>query len=217
MTTGDVASSLFQSFLLRMVHNTFTDEMGPALVGVYDTVASVPLMAITKLMKKGSSAWFDNVATPAMETMNDIVRLSLDESLSELRKTYGGEIKEWRWGSIHQVQFRHVFSEHSLLRPIFTVGPFPMAGSHSTINKGDYSLRNPFANTVGASTRQVFDLSDVNNTWSVTPPGQSGQVFQRHYDDQVHLWLNGLYRRQTMDRTAIERSGYHLLTLQPRR
>ena len=217
MKAGDVATSLFQAFLVRMVHNTFEDEMGPSLLGVYDTLASVPLIAITKLMKKGSSPWFDNVKTPQIETMNDMIRQSLDDALRDLKTTYGGEIKEWRWGLIHQVQFPHVFSANDILRPIFTVGPFPAGGSHSTVNNGDFQILNPYLNTVGPSTRQIFDLSDINNTRSITPPGQSGQVFQRHYDDQVHMWLNGLYRKQTMDRASIEKAGYDLLILRPAR
>jgi penicillin G amidase len=215
MKASDVATSLFQAFLVRMIHNTFEDEMGPSLLGVYDTLASVPLNAITKLMKKGSSPWFDNVKTPQIETMNDIIRQSLDDALHELKTKYGGEIKEWRWGSIHQVQFPHVFSANDILRPIFTVGPFPVGGSHSTVNKGDFRIMDPYLNTVGPSTRQIFDLADISNTRSITPPGQSGQVFQRHYDDQVHMWLNGLYRKQTMDRALIEKSGYDLLILRP--
>jgi penicillin amidase len=108
-----------------------------------------------------------------------------------------------------------VFSSNDILRPIFTVGPFPAGGSHSTINKGDFAISNPYRDIVGPSTRQIFDLSDINNTRSVTPPGQSGQVFQRHYDDQVHLWLDGLYRRQVMDQASIEKAGYDLLILRP--
>ena len=36
--------------------------------------------------------------------------------------------------------------------------------------------------------RQVFDLADVNDTRSVLPPGQSGQVFSSHYKDQWPAW-----------------------------
>ena len=215
MKASDVATSLFQAFLVRMIHNTFEDEMGPSLLGIYDTLPSVPLNAITKLMKKGSSSWFDNVKTPQVETMNDIIRQSLDDALHDLKTQYGGEIKEWRWGSIHQVQFPHVFSANDILRPIFTVGPFPVGGSQSTVNNGEFGILNPYLDIVGPSTRQIFDLGDINNTRSITPPGQSGQVFQRHYDDQVHMWLNGLYRKQMTDGASIEKAGYDLLILRP--
>ena len=217
MRSNDVATTLFQSFLVKMVQNTFEDEMGPQLLSVYDTLASIPLAAITKLMKKGSSPWFDNVKTPTVETMNDIIRQSLDDGLRDLKSRFGGEIKEMRWGTAHQVEFPHVFGSQDLLRRIFNIGPFPIGGSHSTVDKGDFRLEQPFLNHVGPSTRQIFDLADRNNTRSVTPPGQSGQVFQHHYDDQIQLWLNGGYRTQSMDRTAIENSGYELLILKPSR
>jgi penicillin amidase len=215
MGKNDVATTLFQSFLVRMVQNTFEDEMGPQLLAVYDTLATVPLAAITKLMKKGSSAWFDDVRTPQVETMDDIIRRSVDDGLRDLKSRFGGEIKEMRWGTVHQVEFPHVFGSHDLLRRIFNIGPFPIGGSHSTVDKAEFRLGQPFLNDVGPSTRQIFDLSDRNNTHSVTPPGQSGQVFQTHYDDQIQLWLNGGYRTQLMDRSAIEKSGYDRLVLRP--
>jgi acyl-homoserine lactone acylase PvdQ len=68
---------------------------------------------------------------------------------------------------------------------------------------------------VGPSTRQVFDLSDANNTRAVTPPGQSGHVFYRHYTDQVQLWLLGAYRRMPMGLDVIERTCRDVLTLEP--
>ena len=215
MKTNDVATTLFEAFLVQMVQNTFEDEMGPQLLAVYDTLASVPLVAITKLMKKGSSAWFDDVGTPQIETMDDIIRRSIDDGLRELKTRFGGEIKEMRWGTVHQVEFPHVFGSHDLLRRIFNIGPFPIGGSHSTVNLGDFRLTRPFLNHVGPSTRQIYDLSNGNNTRSVTPPGQSGQVFQRHYDDQIQLWLNGGYRTQLTDRSAIENAGYDRLVLRP--
>ncbi|MCX6134647.1 MAG: penicillin acylase family protein [Ignavibacteriales bacterium] len=215
MRPNDVATTLFQSFLVQMVRNTFEDEMGPQLLGVYDTLATVPLAAITNLMKKGSSAWFDDIRTPQAEAMVDIIRRSVEDGVRDLKTKFGGEIKEMRWGTAHQVEFPHVFGSHDLLRRIFNVGPFPSGGSHSTVNKGDFRLSQTFQHYVGPSTRQIFDLSNRNNTRSVTPPGQSGQVFQHHYDDQVQLWLNGGYRTQLMDRSAIENAGYDRLLLRP--
>jgi penicillin amidase len=166
-------------------------------------------------MKQGSSDWFDNVKTPQIETMNDIIRQSLEEGVRELKTTYGREIKELRWGTVHQVEFPHVFGSNSLLKRIFNIGPFPVGGSHSTVDKGDFRLSQPFLNHIGPSTRQIFDLSDKDNDRSVTPPGESGQVFQRHYDDQIQLWLNGGYRKHPMDRETIEKAGYDLLRLHP--
>lgn len=217
MTKNDVATTLFEDFFLRSIHNTFDDEFGSRLLGLYDTLGSVPMTVMTELLKKDSSSWFDNITTPQVETKNDIVRKSLEDAVDDLKGLLGGELKEWQWGRLHKIEFRHVFSANNLLRPIFDVGPFEVGGSHSTIWKGDFSLNRPFANTVGPSTRQIFDLSDMNDTRAVTPPGQSGQVFYKHYSDQVQLWLLGEYRRMPMERSVIERTCRDVLTLEPER
>ncbi|MGH2568773.1 MAG: penicillin acylase family protein, partial [Bacteroidota bacterium] len=216
MKTDDVATSLFQSFFVNVVRNTFEDEMGEPLLALYDTLANVPMTVVTRLLKEGSSAWFDNVNTPEHETRDDILRLSFEEALRELKATLGGELKEWRWGRLHKIEFAHVFGDVPILRSIFNVGPFQVPGSHSTVWKGDFRLGRPFQNHVAPSTRQIFDLADPNNTRAVTPPGQSGQVFHTHYKDQIALWLIGSYRRMPMDRELIEQRSYDLLTLKPK-
>ncbi len=215
MTKNDVATTLFEVFFLKTIHNTFDDEFGGQVLGLYDTLATVPLTVMTELLKEDSSVWFDNITTPQVETKNDIIRKSLGDAVGDLKGLLGGELKEWQWGRLHKIEFRHIFSANSLLRPIFDVGPFEVGGDHSTIWKGDFSLNKPFANTVGPSTRQIFDLSDMNNTRAVTPPGQSGQVFNKHYSDQVQLWLLGEYRRMPMEQNVIEQTCRDVLTLEP--
>ncbi|MBI3006432.1 MAG: penicillin acylase family protein [Ignavibacteriales bacterium] len=215
MKPEDVSTTLFQAFFLKTIQNTFRDEMGEQLLSLYDTLASIPMTVTTALLKKDSSDWFDNIETPEKETKNDIVRMSLEQAIEELESRLGGEVKEWQWGALHKVEFAHVFGAHPILRKIFNIGPFEVGGSHSTLNKGDYRLGDPFANTVGPSTRQIFDLADVNNTRSVTPPGQSGQVFHRNYSDQISLWLNGIYKTVPMDRSVIMKEQHSLLVLRP--
>jgi penicillin amidase len=171
----------------------------------------------TRLLKEGTSSWFDNINTPQRETRDDIIRQSFEGALNELKGMLGGELKEWRWGRLHKVEFGHVFGEVPVLKSIFTVGPYQTPGSHSTVWKGDFRLARPFINHVGPSTRQIFDLADPNNTRAVTPPGQSGQVFQRHYKDQISLWLDGAYRTMPMARERFEQIAAHRLILRPAR
>ncbi len=215
MKQDDVATSFFQAFFVRLIHNTLYDELGSSMLGMYETLAAVPMVAITNLLYQGNSAWFDNIDTPEVETRNDIIRMSFAGGIEQLRGMLGGELKEWRWGRLHKVEFQHVFSPNALLRRIFNVGPHEVPGSHSTVWKGDYRLADPFANHVGPSTRRIIDLADANNTRAVTPPGQSGHVFHRNYKDQTSLWLQGGYRTMPMDRYVIERRAWHYLTLLP--
>lgn len=217
MRREDVATSVFQSFFLNVVRNTFRDEMGERLAALYDTLASIPMTVTTRLLKEGTSSWFDNINTPQHETRDDIIRQSFEGALSDLKALLGGELKEWQWGRLHKVEFGHVFGDVAVLKSMFTVGPFQTPGSHSTVWKGDFRLAKPFINHVGPSTRQIFDLADPNNTRAVTPPGQSGQVYHRHYQDQITLWLEGAYRTMPMDREHFERTAKYHLVLQPRR
>lgn len=217
MKQDDVATSVFQSFFLNVVRNTFRDEMGERLAALYDTLASIPLTVTTRLLKEGTSSWFDNISTPQRETRDDIIRQSFDGALNDLKMLLGGELKEWQWGRLHKVEFNHLFSEVAVLRSIFNVGPFQTPGSHSTIWKGDFRLARPFINHVGPSTRQIFDLADPNNTRAVTPPGQSGQLYHRHHKDQITLWLESAYRTMPMDREQFERTASHHLVLRPAR
>jgi penicillin amidase len=217
MRKENVTTSLFQSCFIKLIENTFRDEMGDTLMALYDTVCATPINAMINLLQKPNSLWFDNINTPIVETSDEIIRLSLDEGIKLLRNTLGGDLKTWQWGELHQVEFKHPFGEIAALRPVFNVGPFPTHGAHSTVSKGDFWIGHPFNLSVGPSTRQIFDLSDKNNGRAVTPPGQSGQAFHKHYDDQIPLWINGGYRKMTLDKSNIENSGYELLRLIPKK
>lgn len=213
--SDEVSAALFEVFLSKLTYNTLHDEMGDALYTHYVVMAPQALHVISNLMLTGESSWFDDVTTPEHETREIIVRKSLDDALKELRQRLRGELKEWRWGRVHAVTFQHVFGSHPLLGRIFNLGPFSAGGSHATINKGDYLLSEPFRLVVGPSTRQIFDLSNPNGTRAVTPAGQSGQLFHKHYDDQVSLWLRGAYRIVPMDLDRVREEVHERLLLEP--
>ncbi|HOV98746.1 MAG TPA: penicillin acylase family protein [Bacteroidota bacterium] len=211
----DVATTLFEVTHQHLLRNTFYDEMGDELFGLYDTLAATPLTAIEYLLEHPTSSWFDDVRTPVIEQRDDILRKSLFEAITELRSTLGGNLKEWQWGRLHTVTFRHAFGVHPILSKIFNLGPFPVGGTHATINVGYYFIGTPYGCTVGASMRQIMNLADVNDTRVILPPGQSGQLYHSHYDDQIQLWLNGIYRTRCMDIDEIESSAKSTLILEP--
>jgi penicillin amidase len=217
MGRENVATTLFQSFFIHMMKNTLEDELGKDLLNVYDTLPSIPLTVMTNMMHRGASVWFDDIRTPQVETMDEIVRKSLADGIDELRAKLGGELKEWQWGRVHEVEFKHPLGAHPLLRRFLNLGPHPTDGAHSTINNGNFSFRRPFFQDIGPSTRQIFDLADIDNGRAVTPPGQSGQAFYKQYDDQLELWRTGRYRTSVMSPERIEQAGWELLTLRPLR
>jgi len=215
MRKEDVSTLLFESTMMHLVRETFEDDMGPDFLAIFDTVASMPMTALERLLRKPTSSWFDDIRTPEVETRDDMIRRSVMGAIGELRRNLGGEMKEWRWERLHTIVFEHAFSSNPLLAPIFNNGPYSVGGAHSTVNVGYYDVAHPFRMTVGASTRQVFDLSNPNNTRSILPPGQSGHVFHSHYDDQVKMWLNGVYRIVPMDSTVVRHTATEVLILEP--
>jgi len=217
MRKEDVSTTLFQATISKLIYNIFHDKMGERLYGLYDTLASTPLSALSRLLKNPHSEWFDDLKTPALESRDDMIRKSVSDALVMLKSELGGDLKEWQWGRLHTVTFVHVFGSNKLLSGIFNIGPFPIGGSHSTVNVGQYFIAHSFESAVGPSMRQVFNLADINDTRSVLPPGQSGQVFSGHYKDQVTLWLHGAYKMRPMQRSIIESTCRDVLTLRPTR
>ena len=217
MRKEDVSITLFQATINKLIYNVFHDKMGDRLYGLYDTLASTPLSALSHLLKNPNSEWFDDLNTPPRETRDDLIRKSVSDALVMLKSELGGDLKEWQWGRLHTVTFGHVFGANKLLSGFFNIGPFPIGGSHSTINVGQYFIAHSFKSAVGPSMRQVFNLADINDTRSVLPPGQSGQVFSSHYKDQVTLWLNGAYKTRPMQQSIIESTCRDVLTLRPMR
>jgi len=193
-STDDVATSIYQEFLVALIRNTFADEMGDDLFHDWVMLTNIPLRVTSRLLAQGTSAWFDDVRTPAVETRDDIIRKSLREAVAALRSAWGTDTKNWRWGNLHTVSLRHLFGFQKPLDRIFNIGPFPVNGGSTALVSFEYSLNKPFDATVGPSSRQIFDMGGDGEYRSVLPSGESGQVFDPHYADQTELWLNGAYR-----------------------
>ena len=66
-----------------------------------------------------------------------------------------------------------------------------------------------------ASSGLIADLSDLDNSLSVTPEGESGQPGSPYWGDQAPLWNAGDYKPMRFSRDRLGRSG-GMLVLRPR-
>lgn len=190
----DIATSLYQVFFTHLLRNVYVDEMGDSLFHDFTMLVNVPMRVTQRLLQDGTSLWFDDIRTAERESMEDIIRKSAREAVSELASRFGSDTRMWRWGELHTVTLQHLFGLQKPLDKIFSIGPFAYPGGSTALMSGEYSLTDPYAVTIGPSYRQLFDLADGSSYRSVLPSGQSGQVFHRHYEDQTPLWLYGGYR-----------------------
>jgi penicillin amidase len=78
--------------------------------------------------------------------------------------------------------------------------------SDSTVNAEVY---------FGPSMRRIIDFSNVEESFSVLPTGQSGYFFAPHYQDQFELFNQNMYRRQWMRKSEITKQAGSPLRLKP--
>lgn len=211
----DIATTIFNEFVLHLLKNTYEDEMGDDVFHDFLFFGAIPYRVTAQLLASDTSAWFDDIRTKRLETKHDILRKSLEDALRDLGEQMGTEMKNWRWGTLHTVTFRHPFGSRKPLDKVFNIGPFSIGGGGTTINKSEYKFTSPFSVSVGASMRQIVDLAEPDEAYVVITSGESGQPLNRHYDDQTSLWLNGGYHQVTTSWDRIKRQHWNLLVLQP--
>ncbi len=204
----DIATAIYQQFLTRLIKNIYEDEMGVGLFHDYLILVNVPLRVTQRLVQEGTSAWFDNIRTSQIETRDDIIRSSMNEAVNALREKFGDETKNWQWGRLHQLTLQHPFGLQKPLDKVFSLGPFPYGGGSTALISGEYSFtgvldpnefESAFGVTVGASFRHIVDMAKPNESRTVLPTGQSGQVFSKHFDDQAAMYVNGVYKTTRAD------------------
>jgi len=217
METDSVGACLFELTYRNMMENTFKDELGDKLFRKYLEAAVFPPRAISSLIRNGSSSWFDDIDTPKRETMDDIILKSMEQTIQQLKKEFGNDQSKWIWGKAHTLTFEHALGKKKPLNHLFNIGPFPVGGSHLTINKRQYSYNTPHHASSGVSYRMIIDFSNMSNSQHVLPTGESGQLGSAHYKDQVGLYLSGKYHPAWMERSDIEKQATGTLLLTPKK
>jgi penicillin amidase len=95
------------------------------------------------------------------------------------------------------------------------VGPVESGGSSFAINSTDWGFGDDF--TIGSypSMRMVVDLSDLDNSRTVLPSGQSGHVMSKYYDDQVDRWIENDMYTLHFTRKVVEQHQENVMYLRP--
>ncbi|MDC1175009.1 penicillin acylase family protein [Bacteriovoracaceae bacterium] len=123
-------------------------------------------------------------------------------------------MNKWKWGNLHQVEFEHPLGKAKPLNLIFNIGPFPAGGGFFQIdNMTSARYKDDFAVKLGPSTRRLIDMANPRESLGILPTGNSGNLFSRHYSDQVQMFLNGAYRGQLTSKTDYDGESSNLLIL----
>lgn len=209
--------TIYTKVIYTFMEETFSDEMGESFDLFMKTGGLMKSMIATQL-NKDDSVWWDNVSTEMKETKKDIVQQSFVKAISALQEQLGEDISSWSWETVTSVEYGHALAAGgSLMRSMFNVGPFRTIGGNEVINNQLFQLNGSGVYTIsaGPSTRRVIDFSDIENSMSILPTGQSGNVFSKHYDDQAERYLKGEFVKMMMNQQEIEKSS-NVLVLKPK-
>lgn len=164
------------------------------------------------------SAWFDDVTTDAVEDRHQIVSAALASAWSAGQSRWGETVADWRYGDLHQLHLGHPAGSAPVVGGLFNRGPFPLAGSATTVAAFGGGWRGDVAPvTYGPSMRWVASLENPDNDLAVLPGGQSGHPWDDHYDDQLDLYLAGETRAVPWADKAVEAATVSRLELVPAR
>ncbi len=217
-TVDQVAPTIYNKWIYLYLKNTFEDELGKELFTQFlDTHLSKRVIA--DQIKKDSSIWWDDITTEnKTETRKEILSKSLVESVNFLEKQLGSDIKAWNWGKVHTLVHKHPLGKVAVLKSYFNVGPFPINGAREVINNRgfDYNDSGLYKVNAGPSTRRIIDFSDIENSVSILPTGESGNPFSKHYKDQAEMYNKGEFRKMKMNEEEIKRVSTKL-TISPKK
>ncbi len=203
-----VAPTIYTKVIYNFMEATFADELGDSFESFMKTGGLMKKMIAVQL-NKDESVWWDNINTEEKEDKAIILRSVFSKSVNQLEEQLGADVNTWTWKSVSSVEHGHALAAGgALLKNIFNVGPFNMDGGNEVINNQLFQLNGDgyYNVTAGPSTRRVIDFSDIENSMSVLPTGQSGNVFSDHYDDQAEKYLNGKFNKMMLNQEEIERS-----------
>lgn len=205
---GSIAPTIYQRFIYRYLENTFRDELGEEL---YTQLLKTHIIkrSIAMQFSNSTSKWWDDITTDKVESKSDIVSLSFKEAITALELQLGTDMTQWKWEKVHTLEHPHALGAVESLRPYFNVGPFEVGGTEEVIDNKAFDFNNEglYPAKAGPSTRRVVDFSDVENSWSILPTGQSGNPFSEHYDNQAEMYNKGEFRKMKLNKEEIIKSS----------
>lgn len=209
----DIAPTIYQKWIYQYLKNTFQDELGESNFKMLLSTHIIKQI-IEPQSNNQNSIWWDDVTTKnKKETRLEILNKSFHEAIVTLENQLGKDVNSWTWNRVHTLEHQHPLGQVAALRPVFNVGPFKVPGSAEVINNLFFNFTDTGNYLVigGPSTRRVIDFSDIENSMSILPTGQSGNPFSKHYNDQSEMFATGKFRKMKMNNEEIIKTSTKLV------
>jgi penicillin amidase len=177
-------------------------RLGDDLSGYHWAMSTVFLQNV---LEQNLTRWLP----PGDTDFNVTLMKSLEEAVTRIPSlVHSQSHATWRWGDTIPLTFRHPLSNGlPLVGRLLDVGPFPQAGTGTTVKQTTPWL--------GPSMRMVVDFSDFDQSTLNITLGESGQLFSPHYRDQFEAWYTGQSFSMLFSDAAVEKGAAHRLVLEP--
>ena len=162
-----------------------------------------------------SSVWLENVLDhqpprwlpPGYTGYNELLTRAVEEAVDDASATR--VLSLWKWGRVHRVDIQHPFWSHfPILKKGAGTGSLPLSGDEETIKQ--------VAPHFGPSERLTVDFSESDGTTLDIVNGESGNIFDEHFNDQWDAYYHGQTFKLPFSPDAVQRAGVHHLRLEPK-
>jgi penicillin amidase len=214
-TLYNIPPTVFTQMLYELAHAAMADDMGEVqFKNLLETRALDS--ALPRLVADEHAPWWNDRHTPEVETRADTMKVVWRATISHLQTTLGKNFVDWGWGKAHTLTHKHPLAAQKPLDRLFNVGPFDAPGGREMPNNlSTHISPAPWAVSTGPSTRRQIDFADPAHSRGINPVGQSGVLFDRHYQDQAQSYIDGAYLPQHLSAADVKENTRSTLKLNP--
>jgi penicillin G amidase len=187
----EIGPSIFTMWMEKLMENIWKDEFdgGDTLPMRYPSADRTLVL----LQRDPTARWFDNVKTPARETIQDIVTNSLKAACDSLTRAHGPLSPTWAWATHKSTDVRHLIPGLDALSAM------------DVLNGGGSSVVNATTGRTGPSWRMVVALGPTPKGYGVYPGGQSGNPGSATYQSLLETWRTGQLNELVYLQSATEK------------
>lgn len=209
------AALVYHRLYEQLAYETFADELGDELARAWLGRWYGWQERFDQLVRTPDSKWFDDVRTPQVETLPDLVRRAAAVVRADLVARHGADIKAWRWGDEHRLTFVSPLRRSGPGRDLLGVAPRPVSGSGDTVLRGRTAFMGTGEVDFFASMRVVVDLADDQKIEGVLSGGVVERQFHPNQRDQLEAWFDNRLLPWWFDANAARAHARHQQTLTP--
>jgi len=210
---NSVASTLFIEWQFAILETAFKDELGEDLFQLL-LESRKSDHGFYQLIQKQQHPWWN--LYKGSENRTEILQLSFEVAFERIEQYLGIDQTQWLWSKHHPFEQKHPLGSVKPLNMLFNIGPKPVPGSHAVPNNLSQKLSTGTQwVTYGPSTRRLIDFASPETSLSILPAGQSGNPFDKHFDDQFQRYIQGQYREIWLNTEDIQKKSSSILTLTP--